>query len=163
MFPFTKLCGVSMLASKIITFLEPVDLDVVEVTLLSEEEYRANKNIIPLINKWWWLCSPGGGMYYAVFVYGDGSLSANFVNTNNGCVRPVLRIRNFRSCNLLIENKFELAGYTWTVLSDDLALCDKEIGRTCFREDIDAEDANVYKKSDIKKYLKKWAAEAGIL
>ena len=152
-----------MLASKIITFLEPVDLDIAEVTLLSTEEYTANKNVIPLINKWWWLRSPGDDQHYAVFVYSDGRHIAYFVDNSNCCVRPALRIQNLRSCNLLIGNKFKLAGCTWTVLKDDLALCDKEIGRTCFREDIDAEDANVYEKSDIKKYLEKWAEEVGIL
>ena len=152
-----------MLASKIITFLEPVDLDIAEVTLLSEEEYLANEDIIPLISKWWWLASPGDDMSYAMFVHSDGFLSTNFVNRNSGRVRPVLRIRNLGASNLLVENKFELAGCTWTVLPGDLALCDKEIGSTYFREDIDAKDANVYEKSDIKKYLEKWAEEAGIL
>ena len=152
-----------MLASKIITFLEPVDLDVVEVTLLSAEEYATNKDIIPPTNKWWWLRSPGTLRFNAVYVRCDGNVGDRNVNHVGGYIRPALRIRNLKSSNIPTGSKFKLAECTWTVLLDDLALCDEEIDETCFREHLYTEDANIYEKSDIKKYLEKWAKEVGIL
>lgn len=55
-----------------------------------------------------------------------------------------------------------LAGYTWTVISDKYILCDRIVEKTPFRQDWEAPDANVYEKSDIKRWLENWAQEKGI-
>ncbi len=71
-------------------------------------------------------------------------------------VRPVLLISNLRSLNLKEGDKVEWGDYTWTIISDQYALCDKCIAWLPFREDLEAKDANVYEKSDVKKYLDQW-------
>ena len=57
----------------------------------------------------------------------------------------------------------ELAGHTWTVIADDLVLCDDIVGYACFRKDHNAKDANDYEASDVKKWLENWAVENGIV
>ena len=142
---------------------EEADLDIAEVTLLSKKEYRAAKDVIPKRDDWWWLRSPySHDVSFAVFVRDTGRLDDCIVDDESVGVSPALRIRNLRSSNLSRGDKFELAGHTWTVISDDMALCDEFVGFTCFRKDRDAEDANVYEASDVKKWLENWAAENGI-
>lgn len=143
------------------TFYEQ-DIEFSEITLLSVEEYSSNENIIPAVNGWWWLRSPGDYQYYAALVYPDGSLYYNFVYIGRGSVRPALRIKNPEPSNLSTGDKLEFAGKTWTVLNDGLVLCDELVGQTCFREDREANDANSYEASDIKEYVEKWAKENSI-
>lgn len=129
------------------------------ITLLSREEYLEHADLISnLAEWWWWLRSPGGLRYTAKRVDFDGSLDTNFVYSVGGGVRPVL-IGNFKSSNLECGAKFKLAGHTWTVLNDEMALCDECVGRTCFRKDEQAPDANNYDTSDIKAWLYNWAEE----
>ena len=136
--------------------------EVKEVTLLSIAEYEAAKEYIPMINCWWWLRSPGSSSYFAAYVSTVGGVGADGygVDGSDSVVRPALRVSNLQSLNLQIGDKiFDLAGHTWTVIADDLMLCDDGIGQYCFREDWEAEDANVYAASDVKKYLEEWAQE----
>ena len=50
----------------------------------------------------------------------------------------------------------------WTMIGDSLALCDDVVGSCAFRKNWKAQDANIYEKSDIKKWLENWAEENGI-
>ena len=137
-------------------------LEVKEVTLLSIAEYEAAKEYIPMIKGWWWLRSPGSLGYRAAVVFSVGWVDTrgNYVSLTPGVVRPALRVSNLQSLNLQIGDKiFDLAGHTWTVIADDLMLCDDGIGQHCFREDWETEDSNVYEASDVKKYLEEWAQE----
>ena len=140
------------------------DIEISEITLLSVEEYRAARQNIPVISEWWWLRSPGSFDYIAAYVDSGGSVNAygNYVNYANNCIRPALRISNLASSNLRAKDVIRLAGKTWTVISDDLILCDESVGNCAFRDDYQAHDANVYERSDVKKWLEKWAAENGI-
>ena len=147
----------------VVTKIE-VDLDIAEVTLLSAEEYEAAKDVIPMRDEFWWLWSPcSEGSNRAGFVDDRGRLDFDGVDNDYVGVSPALKIRNLRSSNLSRGDKFELAGHAWTVVSDDMALCDEIVGYTCFRKDYEAEDANDYEASDIKKWLEAWAAENGIV
>lgn len=47
-----------MKVDKVIKNTQPAELEVAEITLLSEEEYEAAKENIPAVNTWWWLRSP---------------------------------------------------------------------------------------------------------
>lgn len=141
-------------------------LQIQDVTLLSSEEYEAAKKDIPPLDDWWWLRSPGLNSIYAAGVRSGGSVYADGygVSIAGGVVRPALRISNLKSLDLQIGDKIsDLAGHTWTVIANDLILCDDGIGQHCFREDRKAEEANVYEKSDIKKYLEVWASEHQLL
>ena len=135
-------------------------LQVNEVTLLSVEEFEAARGLIPLLNEWWWLRSPGGNSSRAATVssYGRVNTLGSLVNYTTYVVRPALRIKNLKSLDLQIGDQIcGLAGYDWTVISDSLALCNDGIGDHCFRSDYKAEDANIYDVSDVKKYLGEWA------
>ena len=152
-----------MKAKKQIITTQDIDLAITDVTLLSIEEYEANKNIIPPIHDCWWLRSPGSDSSNVANVYDDGYVNDDNVDYDNN-VRPVVALRLSESCisNLDVGDKIEMAGYTWTMLRDGLALCDDVVGRAAFRKDWKAKDANVYEVSDIKKWLEKWAVENGI-
>lgn len=131
------------------------------ITLLSSKEYDEYKNIIPIINGWWWLRSSGSHRSFATEVYNDDSPCSRYVSNVSGCVRPAL-IGNFKSSNLRYSDKFILIGYNWTVLNDWLALCDDVVGKTYFRKDANASDANDFEHSDIKKWLYRWTETNGI-
>lgn len=143
-----------------------VELNIKEITLLSVEE--AEKYLTPeqrAVGSWWWLRSPGNNPTRAAGVYrGGGSVSTNGSNVNiSSGVRPALRIANLDSSNLSKGDIIKVGGESWTIISDNLALCDRVVGATCFRKIWNSPDANVYEKSDVKKWLDQWALERGIV
>lgn len=140
-------------------------IDIEEVTLLSIEEYEESRENIPLLNEDWWLRSSGYGSNSAVIVdyCSCVNLSGSIVDINYYVVRPVLRISNLESLNLREKDTFRLAGHDWTVISGELAICNDHIGNHIFREDWRSEDANDYKRSDVKKYLDTWARDTGLM
>jgi len=137
-------------------------MNISEVTLLSKEEYEQYIDNISIIDEWWWLRSPGRLRKSAVFVYDDGSLGFSSVSNDSLRVRPALRILNLNSSNLAIKDHFELAGYTWTVISDEIVLCDDTIGKCPFRNDWNSPDANDYETSDVKRFLEMWVKDVGL-
>ena len=150
-----------MKAEKITT--ENIDLNIEEVTLLSEEEYVESKDNIPFWGERWWLRAPGNTQNNAVYVYTDGSLYGTYVNNQNVVVRPALIISNLKYCHLSVGNQFKVANRTWTVISNTIALCDGSIGKQCFNLKIKEENSNNYETSDIKKYVDEWAAKESLI
>lgn len=152
-------------ALKHIVTTEPVELDIAEVTMLSSEEYLEAKAWIPPIYEYWWLRSLHiNNDHMAGVVAANGRLLGRDTDSSGSfSVRPALRIRNLASQHLKIGDVIELAGYTWTIISDDTAICDVVVGKSCFREDWQAPDANAYDKSDVKKWLENWAKENDII
>lgn len=154
-----------MKAQKQIITHEPMDITIDKITLLSIEEYKRCRERISIIDCWWWLRSPSYYSYYAKSGTPGGNIDSlgNFVNFDNRGVRPVVVLRlNPESPNPQIGDRLEFAGHTWTVIDDDMALCDGPAGYTCFRRNWQAPDANDYEKSDVKKWLENWAMENGI-
>lgn len=140
-----------------------VDIDIIDITLLSREEYDAAKSIIPLISNWWWLRTPYlSAVANVCYVDDVGFVRVAYVDNILGA-RPALKIQNLKSSNLNIGAKFSFAGHEWTVISNELALCDDLIGYTSFRKDWRAEDVNDYERSDIRNRLKNWTSESGIV
>ena len=131
--------------------------------LLTEEQRICKYNN----EECWWLRSPGYYKGRAAYVYFDGSVNyfGHRVSPANYCVRPALILSTLKSSNLKsIEElgageRFEFGGYTFTIISNKLALCDEAIAKMAFREDWEAKDANDYEKSDIKKFLDNWFRE----
>jgi len=150
-----------MVVEKQVISTEKVEVPIYGIKLLSIEEYQENRDMICILDGWWWLSSTGYGQSDAAYVYYDSSSCDYYFTSGIGYVRPAL-IGNFKSSNLKRGDKIEVAGYTWTVLDNELALCDKGVGRTCFRKDWEANNANDYDASDIKKWLHDWAEENGI-
>lgn len=151
-----------MKAEKIITTTERVDIDIREITLLSKEEYMEDKGDIQTYAGLWWLRSPNeGNGAWADLVYNDGYVDGQVVYSDCA-VRPALRVSNLETSNLQIGDKINLAGRQWTVISENIILCDESIGDCPFRKDWKAEDANVYAASDIKKFVDAWAKKNGL-
>ena len=126
------------------------------ITLLSIEEYNKYKENIPSSTGCWWLRSPGyNSDDRATVVNTDGSVDylGEDVDYSIYRVRPVLKISNH---NLKVKNRLEFKNYLWTVISENLAICDTFIGRYCFRKNRVGENANDYNTSDIKKYIEDW-------
>lgn len=113
-------------------------------------------------NHWWWLRSPGYCQNLAARVDIDGSVyyCGFYVNIDNFCVRPALKISNLKSSNFNIGDKFEINGYNFKIISDNLAwMYKQDIGKYYFREDSEAKNANDYEYSDVKKYVDNWFNE----
>lgn len=154
-----------MRAEKIINVTEKIDVQLEGITLLSAEEYKQMRCHIPKTDcRWWWLRSPGNYSNLAAYVDLDGDvrIHGNSVIYSNVAVRPALKISNLTSANLIPGDKIIVAGQNWTVISDTYAIADDAIGTHCFREDWRAKDANMYEKSDVKKYIEDWAIKEGI-
>lgn len=108
---------------------EHIDVDVMVegITLLSVEEYEKYTRDIP-----------GDAVYNYLFG-----------------VRPALKI-NLDSSNLKIGDKILFQQYRWTVISSDYILCDEVVIQMPFRGDLEADDANDWEASDVKKRLEEW-------
>ena len=147
-------------------------IEITGITLLSVDEYMAAREIIGPIKKRWWLRSPG------VLKFKEGEFcemvsDVAFVDDEIGVVdeggenvsesfgvRPALIISNMGSSDLRIGDKIEIAGCRWTIIPNDMALCDRFIAKGPFRVDDGADDASVYEVSDVKKYIENWWSEA---
>ena len=143
------------------------------ITLLSTEEAEdlltkeQRKRKFEGEECWWWLRSPGNNQKYAAVVGSDGSVYyfGDYVSNVDNCGRPALILSSLKSSNLKsikelgVGERFEFGGYTFTIISNKLALCDEVIAKMAFRKDWKTEDANVYEKSDIKKFLDNWFKE----
>ena len=150
-----------MIIDKISTKKE--DIVLTGITLLSEEEYLEYKDKITAVNKHWWLRSPGRTDILAAYVFGEDG----FVDVNGDYagfafgVRPALCIGDLKS--LQVGDKFELAKYSWTIISDKYALCDYVIGHSAFQKGKpNIGRFNDYETSDVKQYVESWAKENGI-
>lgn len=141
-----------------------VNIEVSGISLISIDEYEKCKEFVPNIGRWWWLRSPGNSGSSAACVYYDGAVFPHgcHVSVSGGAVRPAL-FCNPKSSNLQIKDKFWYKDYGWTVISNNMALCDMAVGNTMFNIDWESFHANVYERSDIKIWLKIWGKENGII
>lgn len=153
-----------MEADRIITIKEKVDLDIQQITLLLADEVSSLSESVLATESWWWLRSPGNNPSRVACVDNDGSVFTYGCNVNYGYgVRPALRINKLKHLGFNVGDKIEVGDESWTVISEDLALCDRIVGASAFRWASTAPDANVYEKSDIKMWLDQWTLEKGIV
>lgn len=150
-------------ATIVVTQKIPTRIKITKATLLSVEEYEACKNIIPNIGDWWWLRSAGGYSGLPAYVYNGyyGNIveyvSIRYgIQDPGGAVRPALFFKTQSNSLLTKGDKVAVAGLTFTVISDNMMLCDSAIGNCAFRKNYMAKDASVYEVSDIKKYVAEW-------
>lgn len=105
----------------------------------------------------WWLRSPGDRSFRVAFVLHGGEVekSGFLVYTNSCAVRPALHISNLDSFNLQIyKDSIKVFDKYWVYIGNNkVLLMGEPVTKMAFRQDWKAEDANVYEKSDIKKYL----------
>lgn len=147
---------------EVIRQIKEAELEITEITLLSVKE--ADSLLTKeqrFIGSWWWLRSPGRYPDRAAYVSSGGNISAygNYVRSNYGVIRPALR---FSNSNLVWGDSFEAGCEQWLVIDDGLALCESIVGKSPFRTDYNASDANDYEKSDVKKWLDNWALRRGL-
>ena len=147
---------------------KPPHPNIKSATLLSKEEaasFLTQKE--REYSGWWWLRSPSSSSY-AAGVRSDGLAYYNYRRyvycTFMGVVRPALII-NLESSDLKVGDIFEFGGKEFKILSPTIAWMHKDdIGRCTFRKDWEADNANDYETSDVKKFVDEWfkAASSGI-
>jgi len=145
-----------MKVNKIIKSTVEDKLEITGVTLLSIEEAEILTEEERKYTSWWWLRSPGTFSYYATLVNDDGYISSigYHVDNNYTCVRPALIINNLKSSNLEIGDIFEIDGYEFKIISENLAwMCKQDIGRYTFN---DFGNGNNYITSNVKKIVDNW-------
>ena len=153
--PEFSYAGIDIIPYKIID-LKLEELDVQDIFLLSTEEYRKYKKLIPKLHWWWWLRSPGYFSDLAAYVRGDNIINdlGTNVDISDVAVRPALRISNFLSSDVDPGDIVEIFDRDWIVLDKNLVIAKKLIGQHRFDE-----KSNDYETSEIKKYLHKWLEE----
>lgn len=141
-------------------FYRETRIAVIDITLLSTEEYYRAEAYIAKIDRTWWLRSPGNGKQFIAGVTPDGIVShGGFDRRALLAVRPAI---HFTADPALfpVREKFMFAGVWWTVISDGLALCDGWLYLTAFRQDAETEDANIYERSNVRSSLDRWLTDA---
>ena len=130
-----------------------MEIKLIGATLISKEEYKAN-NIQPS-EAWWWTrtADKPKGLVRAVYNDGIGASPTKFILG----VVPVLILQKKMKC----RKKIRYAGYTFTVLKDGIAICDRVVKNMPFREDWQAVDASLYDVSDVKIWLDSWFSANG--
>lgn len=123
-------------------------------TLLSVEEYNKHRNIIPLIEKEWWLRSSRDCFYNACIVDHDGNVNDYYyVDDTYIGVRPALLISNPES---VYQKGSEISRgkRKWTVLQSDNKICYALCTEIVAYRQFDAK-TNIFEHSDIKQWLDK--------
>lgn len=143
-----------MQVNKIVTMEYPVSINIKGATLLTVKEASALSVEMRKCFSSWWLRSPGRSGTYAACV-GGGSVKDDIVEGSLG-VRPALEIEDHY---LDDGDQFNFAHHRWTVIKETKALCNDTIGICAFRENWQADNANNYEQSDIKKYVDEWFAK----
>ncbi len=133
-------------------------LKITGATLLSTEEAERLPKHLRKYGHWWWLRSPGRMQKGAASVDGVGwvDFGGRFGSNDSDFVRPALKIKNLESSGFKTGDRFKFGESEFEIISDNAAFCCTDIGCYPFRKDWKAEDANDYKKSDIKRYVEAW-------
>lgn len=169
--------------------LQPSEIKVKAIKLLSIEEAEKVPEEVRKLNTffghWWWLRTPGSESRKAACVYYDGVINpegydVNYIDVyyeDTAGVRPAIEISNCKELGLKEGDIIKLAGHKWTIIPDEMALCNDVIQGYPFKDYddrlnykyIDERDESIfdgfndYEKSDVKKFIEEWAYRNGIL
>ena len=130
--------------------------NITEITLISLEEVKNGLAVDKLYHSWWLrptshtLGIPIVPEYRSLFKPGD---VVGFPDESRG-VRPALRL----SEGPAIGELFKFAGYSWRVISENLALCSEVICLMPYRNR--EEPTPDFENSNIKRYLDLWLLRA---
>lgn len=131
-----------------------VKYEIEEITLLSIEEYEQYRSVIPSIDEYWWLRSPGEDSDNAAYIhyYDVVNKYGAAVDTTGIGVRPALRINVSDTSSLQPGNKVQLLFQVWTVLdvkeNQIYVLADDIVGRRRFDS-----KSNSWESSELKKWI----------
>lgn len=137
------------------------DLQIGYVAVLSVGEADSLPVSIKAIDSNWWTRTPGMGIGTVGVVYqGTGRIYLDGDVCSMVCgVRPALQIDNLESLNLGKYDKFTVGSFSYTVISDDMVLCDDIVGACPFNNDMSLNSD--YDTSYLKQFVKDWSREQG--
>lgn len=126
------------------------EIEILGVTLLSEEEIKEIPREILACGETWWLRTDGRFSNCVLDVFCDGILneSGRAVRRENG-IRPAFILGTH---NLEVGELLEIFGIKVTVINKKYALADKIMTKRPF----DTNCNNEYESSEIKQYLNNW-------
>lgn len=140
-----------------------MSMEIKSATLLTIEEAETLlTKEVRKYNCWWWLKTPGYNPYAVMCVCSSGSLN-DFgfdIHNNGGCVRPALEI-DLKSSNLNVGDTFQFGNKNFKIISETMAFCLGDIGKSCFRKKYKALHACHYETSDVKKFIDEWFEKEG--
>lgn len=116
-----------MTANKIVKTMEPIKLDVTGVTLPTWEDVKKVPDRFLSIGQRWWLQTAGEDYRVVKSVDRHGFIGNANIGQSYG-VRPVLIIKNIQELALAEGDELELAEHTWTVIHNNMALCNDIVG-----------------------------------
>ena len=150
---------------------DDMDFVIEDISLLTLDDYeRCEANISKLSEKTWWLGSYYGGTGQFAYAVDDGGLMTftdkedsrvgySAVNASLG-LRPVLHISNLKDLDYSVGDQFLKGGQRWTVISDDLALCNECVGNSCYNQSFS--NGMNYRFSDAGDRVRLWGLQHGI-
>ena len=135
-----------------------------KISIPSTIEYKKYMSIIPVVNAWWWLRTPGLGVFGedgenstddAAFVYDDGRINDYGYCVFGGgvAVRPILLFKK-DVVDVGRGDTFSALGNTWRVIDYGYAISEDIITMRCFDE-----NSNDWLKSELRAWLIEWAQE----
>ena len=139
-----------------------MNITVLDVTLLSVEEYKQFKDLIPQVD-WWWLRTPAGPHKYvdpeeiiesAYLVYDDGSVICQPIYRGDISMRYVLLLDKH---NLKVGTKIYYNGDHFTVVSDYYAVADFVYEDAWYGE----EEPATWENSNVKQYCNRFYQRNG--
>lgn len=167
-----------------------INLNITGITLLSKDEAKKIPKSLLADRGYWWLRTPAASLDMVLAVDAKGQIGTDgyYVDNPDGPnyikIRPAIIISNLNELKLIRGSEIEFAGHKWTVISDNMALCndtiederDRKAFRKCTRVSSDQTyfcdgtrkrypigELNDYESSDVKKYIEEWAYSKGIL
>ena len=126
-----------------------------KISIPSTIEYEKYKSIIPVVNAWWWLRTPGFSRYFAARVDNEGFVSVNGSNVIDdlNAVRPILLFKK-DVVDVGRGDTFSALGNTWRVIDYGYAISEDVITHRRFDE-----NSNDWLKSELRAWLIEWARE----
>ncbi len=124
--------------------------NIIEVTLLSLEDFNKNKSVIPTVQAWWWLKTSGAYSNKAAYVFIDGDAYAQGydVSKDKADIRPLFVLDSEISNKLTMGEKVNIGKFTATVLANGNCLLDDIVCNHRFDE-----KSGNYTTSEIKEFI----------
>ena len=115
---------------------EQATLDIFDVALLSTDEIKKYKDNLPLSCEWFWLRCPGGCGPYGAYFSLSGIREIRCCPENcRFAVCPVLHISNLKALSIQEGDILDFKSHKWTVISENLAICNDNIGYSYYDEE----------------------------
>ena len=126
-----------------------------KISIPSAIEYKKYISIIPVVNAWWWLRSPGYPFNRAAIVSSDGSVFnyGDCINSVDVAVRPILLFKK-DIVDVGRGDTFSALGNTWRVIDYGYAISEDIITHRQFDG-----GSNNWLKSELRAWLIEWAQE----